>query len=214
MRTGKQKRTAAGVLKRTKLPASVSRPKKRANTAHRETKTTDSAPNRQLTTTVRLKKKRIIAGASARDRALKVLADMRRSPSLTLTQAARNREIDPRLVRQKLPTAFRKDSSGRIKAKPSDRYRQTLYIPSTKPDVRIPVATKNSRDRQLVGRWMDALNAAGRGDFSKLKKFPKGQFVGGVRLPTGTYEVQRILDGQAEQEAPYEGLYRGIARPL
>lgn len=146
-------------------------------------------------------------------RSLQVLGDMRRDPSLTLSQAARNREIDPRLVLKKLPSAFRKDSSGRVKARPSDRYRQTLYIPSTTPDVRIPVSTKNSRERQLVGRWRAALNAAQHGDFSKLKKFPKGQFVGGVRLPTGIYEVQHILEAEAEQETPYEGLYRSIARP-
>lgn len=138
---------------------------------------------------------------------------MRRDPSLTFTQATRNREIDPRSVRKRIASAFRKDSSGRIKARASDRFRQTLYIPSTKPGVRIPVSTRNSHERRSVGRWLDALNAAGRGDFSKLKKFPRGQFVGGVRLPTGTYEVQRIVAALAEEEAPFEGLYRSIARP-
>jgi hypothetical protein len=151
--------------------------------------------------------------SSARDRAFQVLADMRRNPALRFTQAARNREIDPRIVRKMLPSALQKDSSGRVRARTSDRYRQTLYIPSPKPGMRIEVPTKNSKERQLVGRWMDALNAAGRGDFSKLKNFPRKQVVGGVRLKTGTQEIQRILAAMAEEEAPYEGLYRSIAKP-
>lgn len=151
--------------------------------------------------------------AGTRSRALKALADMRRDPSLTFTQAARNREIDPRSVRRHIASAFYKDSSGRIKPRASDRFRQILYIPSTKPGVRIAVPTKNSRERRLVGRWMDALNAAGRGDFSKLKHFPRGRLVGGVRLSTGTDQVQRILNALVEEVTPFEGLYRSIARP-
>jgi hypothetical protein len=151
--------------------------------------------------------------SATRDQALHVLADMRRDASLTFAQAARNREIDPRTVRKHIASVFRKNSSGRIRARPSDRFRPTLHIPSTTPGVSIPVPTKNSRERQLLGRWLGAINAAGRGDFSRLKKFPRKQFVGGVRLPTGAYEVQRILDALAEEEAPFEGLYRGLARP-
>ena len=151
--------------------------------------------------------------ATARKGALNVLADMRRNPSLTLTQAARTREVDPRSVQKHVGSALRKDSSGRIRARASDRFRQTLYIPSSKPGVSIPVPTRNSRERQLVGRWMAAINAAGRGDFSKLKRFPHAQLVGGVRLPTGTHEVQRILRALAEEEAPFEGLYGSLAQP-
>jgi len=151
--------------------------------------------------------------SDTRDRALHVLADMHRNPSLTFTQAARNRDIDPRAARKQLGSALRKDSSGRIRAAASDRFHKTLHIPSKKPGVRISISTKNLRERQLVGRWMAALNAAGRGDWSKLKKFPRGQVVGGVRFPTGTHEVQLILNALAEEEAPFEGLYRSIARP-
>lgn len=156
---------------------------------------------------------RSVKSSDARDRALHVLSDMRRDHSLTLTQAARNREVDPRSVRKQLPSAFLKDSSGRIRARVSDRYRQTLHIPSSKPGVLIPVSTRNSRERQLVGQWMDAINAAGRGDFSKIKKFPRRQIVGGVRLATGPRKVQRILNALAEKDEPFEGLYRSIAKP-
>ncbi len=150
---------------------------------------------------------------SIRDRALNVLADLRRNPSITLTQAARRRKIDPRTVRKQLPSAFRKDSSGRVKAKPSRQRQKTLYIPSDSPGVRVPVPTKNLRERRLVGQWMAALNAAGRNDFSKMKKFPRRQVIGGVRLPTDPKEIQPILIALAEEESPFEGLYRTLVRP-
>ncbi|MGI9101075.1 MAG: hypothetical protein ACR2IF_01405 [Terriglobales bacterium] len=138
---------------------------------------------------------------------------MRRYPSLTLTQAARSREVDPRSVRKQLPSAFIKDSSGRIRPRATDRYRQTLHIPTKKPGVLAPVVTRNSRQRRLLGQWMDAINAAGRGDFSKMKKFPRGQSVGGVRLVTGPRAIQRILNALAEKDEPFEGLYRSMAKP-
>jgi len=151
--------------------------------------------------------------AATRSRAIQVKGDMLRNPSLTFTQAARNRDVDPRSVRKQLSSVLFKDSSGRIKARSSDRFHETLHIPSTQPGVSIPNPTKSRRERRLVGRWMAALNDAGRGDFSKIRKFPKGQSVGGVRLPTDIHEVQRILNALAEEESPYEGLYRTLARP-
>src|SRR5208283_5499219 len=94
------------------------------------------------------------------------------------TQAAHNRKIDPRSVRKQIASAFYKDPSGRIRARGADRFRQTLHIPTSKPEVRIQVPTKSSGERKLVGRWMNALNTAGRGDFSKLKELPRNQLVG------------------------------------
>lgn len=138
---------------------------------------------------------------------------MRRNPGLTFTKAARDRGIDPRSVRKHIPSVFKKDSSGRIKVRNTDRIRQTLYIPTAKPGIQKAVQTKSSRERRLVGRWLAAVNSAGRGDYSKLKRFPKKQSVGGTRLPTGTKEIQRILNALAEEESPFEGLYRSVARP-
>jgi hypothetical protein len=95
----------------------------------------------------------------------------------------------------------------------SDRLRQTLYIPGTEPGEEIPVRTSNSSERQTLGKWMAALNYAGRGDFSRIRAFPRGQSIGGVTLPTSDHEIQRILDALAEAESPFEGLYRTIAGP-
>jgi hypothetical protein len=145
-------------------------------------------------------------------KSLNVLSDMLRNPSLTFTRATLKRGVDRRSARKDLGSALGKDHSGRIKARRSDRIRFTLHIPSVIPDVPIPVSTKNYRERQLVGQWMDALNDAGRDDFSKIDRFPRGQVIGGVRLPTSRDEIQRILDAMAETENPFEGLYRSLAR--
>jgi hypothetical protein len=150
---------------------------------------------------------------SARERSFLVRRDMLRDPSLSLTQAARNRDVDPRTVRAHFGPALQKDSSGRIKVKPNDRLRQTLYIPGPEPGEEIPVPTSSSNERRLLGKWMSALNFAGRGDFTRIRAFPRGQSIGGVTLPSSDYEIQRILDALAEAEAPFEGLYRTIARP-
>jgi hypothetical protein len=74
----------------------------------------------------------------------------------------------------------------------------------------MPVPTQSKKERLLLGRWMAALNSAGRGDFSKIDKFPKN--IGGILLPTKRAEVQQILVSLAEQESPFEGLYRTIVR--
>jgi hypothetical protein len=130
---------------------------------------------------------------SIHKRASLVRRDMLDNPSLTLTKASRNRKVDPRSVIKRFPTDFQKDSSGRIRVRPNDRSHHTLFIPGSKPGEEIPVPTKSARERRTIGRWMKALNTAGRGDFSKIRQFPGGQVVGGVRLPTDDEEIQRIL---------------------
>jgi hypothetical protein len=150
---------------------------------------------------------------STRKRASLVRRDMLRRPSLSLARAARRRRVDPRSVVKHFPTDFQKDSSGRIKARPNDRSRQTLFIPGFQPGEEIAVPTKSARDRRLLGLWLGALKAAGRGNFSKMEKFPRGLSIGGFRLHTNRAEVQRILNSLAETESPFEGLYRTLARP-
>jgi hypothetical protein len=102
---------------------------------------------------------------STRDRSLQILRDMERNPSLSFTQACLNRNIDPRTVESHVGPALRRDSSGRIKLRKSDKLRQILYIPSAEPGKEIPVATSNSSERQLLGRWMAALNYGDSGNY-------------------------------------------------
>ena len=143
---------------------------------------------------------------------LLVHEDMLRNPLLSLTKAAHKRRVDPRSVVAHFPTRFRKDSSGRIKARGVAGKLKTLYIPWSEPGEVMPVPTKSKAERILLGRWMAALNAAGRGDFSKIDEFPKNKRIGGVLLPTKHEEVQQILVSLADQESPFEGLYRTIVR--
>jgi hypothetical protein len=150
---------------------------------------------------------------STYNRASKVHQDMLRNRSLSFARAARKRKIDGRTVLYHFGSDFEKDSSGRIKARSIGRRRQTLFIPGPETGQEIPVPTKNASERRVVGRWMAALNAAGRDDFSQMDRFPRNKSVGGVRLPTNRNEVQRILKALAEKESPFEGLYRTLARP-
>jgi hypothetical protein len=96
---------------------------------------------------------------------------------------------------------------GRIRVTKSDRLRATLHIPSNKSDVFIPIHTKSSRERYLVGEWFASINEAARNDFDRLNKFPKGTFIDGIQLPTGANEVQRILEAMEGAESPFERLY-------
>jgi hypothetical protein len=145
---------------------------------------------------------------SARIKALHVLSDLRREPNLSLTQAAKNREINTRSVRKQIGSQLKQERpGGRIRATSSDRLRETLNIPSTKPGVLIPIHTRSSKERYLVGEWFASIIEAGRDDFSRLNRFPKRTYVGGVRLPTGVYEVQKMLEAMENSESPFERLY-------
>jgi len=143
----------------------------------------------------------------------RLVADMAGDSSLAFTPTARKRGLDPRWVLREFGSQLEKDSSGRIRAKTRSRRRKTLYIPTATPDVRTPVATRNQRERKKVGKWMAAINAARGGNFSKLKKLPRRLVIGGVRLETSPKKVQEILVALAEQESPFEGLYRAMVRP-
>jgi hypothetical protein len=146
---------------------------------------------------------------STRAKALHVLSDLRRDPKLTLTQAAKNREVSPRSIRKYIESQLRQERpGGKLRVTASDRLRATLHIPSTKPDVLIPIHTRGSKERYLVGEWFASIIEAGRGNFARLNRFPKGTFIDGVRLPTGPYEVQKILEAMENSESPFERLYR------
>jgi hypothetical protein len=145
---------------------------------------------------------------STRAKALHVLSDLRRDPKLTLTQAAKNREVSPRSIRKYIESQLKQERpGGKLRVTASDRLRATLHIQSTKPDVLIPIQTKSSRERYLVGEWFASINEAARGDFDRLHKFPKGTVIGGVQLPTDAYEVQLILEAMESAESPFERLY-------
>jgi len=84
--------------------------------------------------------------------------------------------------------------------------RATLQV-QIKPGDLTPLHTKSSKERYLVGEWVAAINEAARGDFARLNRFPKDTYIDGVRLPTGTDEVQTILEALENSESPFEQLY-------
>jgi hypothetical protein len=157
-------------------------------------------------------RKNSLRQSSTYKRASQVQRDMIRDPLLSFARAVRKRRIDPRTVLKHFPSRFRKNSSGRIKAYAVPRRQKTLYIPWFEPGEVKPIPTKSKAERLLLGRWMAALNTARDGDFSKIDKFPKNKRIGGVLLPTKHAEIQQILLNLAEQESPFEGLYRTIVR--
>src|SRR5436309_6376518 len=95
------------------------------------------------------------------------------------SRAARERGIDPRSRHVYVTKLFYKDSSGRIHARKTDNYAQKFNIPTTKPDVFDTITARGSAERSLAGRWLNALKAAGDGDFSLLQNFRKNTFVDG-----------------------------------
>lgn len=134
-------------------------------------------------------------------------------PSLSFTAAAHKWAVDPRWLKKHYGSEFEKDSSGRIKAKVRNPRHKTLYKPTATPGMPAPVVTKSKHERLLLGEWMAALNAAGKGNWSKMRRFPKGKRIGGVLLETDPNEVQEILEALADEETPFEALYRAVARP-
>lgn len=142
-----------------------------------------------------------------RSRLLQVASDMRRDNTLAFTQACHNRGVNPQSRHRHVTALFYKDASGKVRPRKTDSYAQEISIPSTRPGVSIHFVARGSKERQLVGEWFAALKEAGGGDFTRLSTFPKGTFVDGVRLPTGAYEVQCILEAMEDSESPLEELY-------
>jgi hypothetical protein len=137
-----------------------------------------------------------------------LLSDLRRDPNLSPTRAARNRGITLDSARRHIGSELKQEGpGGRIRVTKSDRLRATLHIPTKNPDILTPIRTKSSNQRYLVGEWLASVNAAARGDFDRLKRFPKGVVIDGVPLPTDASEVQQILEAMESTETPFEQLY-------
>src|ERR1039458_3665457 len=82
---------------------------------------------------------------SARDRALHVLAALRRDPNLSLTHAAKLEGVKRETVKKYLPSALT-ETHGKFRATKSDRYQATLYIPGAHGNP-VAVTTHSSKDR-------------------------------------------------------------------
>ncbi len=96
-----------------------------------------------------------------RARALQVKADMLRNPLLTRTEAARNRRIDPRTIDKEIPSAFYKDSSGRIKARVSESLSSDTFHSGHKTG-RADSGPDQALPRTAASRPLDGCTQCGR----------------------------------------------------
>lgn len=93
-----------------------------------------------------------------------------RAENEPLSRIARALGLDPKAVRQLIPSAFRKDRRGRVIATKRDSYLRVLTIPGSKGTRE--VAVKDSRTASVLAKYADAVRSyVRRGDPSPLKDF-------------------------------------------
>src|SRR5208337_417125 len=126
---------------------------------------------------------------SARDRALHVLAAMRRDPKLSLTHAATLECVRPDTVKKYLPSALKK-TDGKFRPTKSDRYTATLYIPDAHGSA-IAVKTHSSKKREQLGQYLRDLGRYLRGKRDALAPW-HGKRIAGIELVTGGRTIESI----------------------
>jgi hypothetical protein len=149
---------------------------------------------------------------SAAIRAINVIGDMRRGK--TFSEAIENRQISARTVKKYVGSLLQQEKPGaHITAASSDRRHFIMAIPNVKKEY-VEVSTSSSKERELIGEWLAAMNEARLGDLNRLDAFHKGYpslFIGGVRIP-GPNESRRILELWSEAGLPFETPYKRVAR--
>ena len=150
--------------------------------------------------------KQITPGQKAqRSQAFKLLR-LRRE-GMSWRDAQEQSGITTRTAQRYFPKAFYRDSGGKLQVTDHDRYVEQFRLPTTRPGKLEVVRARGSRERSLCGRWLNALKAAGDGDFGPIDAFPKNVFIDGYRLSTSHYVVQRIDEALSESEHKFDELY-------
>jgi predicted DNA-binding protein (UPF0251 family) len=126
---------------------------------------------------------------------------------LTWKDAENQAGVTRRAAERDLPRAFFHDERGRLRVHRYDPYTRRLRIPTTKPGEFRLLRARGSRKSSLVGKWLNAIKAAGHLDFSLIDALPRKVFVDGIRLATSHYEVSRIAAAAAESDEPFEDIY-------
>ena len=117
----------------------------------------------------------------ARDRALHVVAAMRRDPNLSLSQAAKREGVKPETVKRHFSPSLRK-VAGKFTATKSDRHSATLYIPDAHGNP-VPLLTRSSKERRQASNYLRDLGRYLRGQKNALAKW-HGKKIAGVELVT------------------------------
>jgi hypothetical protein len=130
-----------------------------------------------------------------------------RSGGISLRQAAREFEIDPRTVVRRGGSALRRRKSGRYAATPTDRLLSLLKIVT--PEGLRDVLVSSSRQRSRLGRYWSALQKhLQTGDSSALLKF-EGKYIidaHGSRIPflTDLDQINRLASADVLR---FESIY-------
>jgi hypothetical protein len=128
------------------------------------------------------------------NRALHVIAKMR-SEGISLTRAAREFGLTPRIVKVRAGSALRKTKSGRYVPRPRDKLLRVLVIPG--PQGQREVVVKDSVVASKIAEYSDAVQKYLRtGDSSRLKIFRRIKLLDEtgkrIKLLTDLAELQRL----------------------
>jgi hypothetical protein len=132
---------------------------------------------------------------SAYDRALHVIAAMRRDPKLRLTTAAKSHGVKAETIRKYFPSEIRK-SGGRLRARKGDRYSATIYLPDAHGNS-VPLQTRSSRERKRASQYLRDLGRYLRGQKNALAGW-HGKNIAGVELVTAGRTIVGIEPALSE----------------
>ncbi len=127
--------------------------------------------------------------SDARDRALHVLAAMRRDSSLSLAHAAKLQGVKPATVKKHFSYALRK-TGGKFRVTKSDRYAGTLYVPDAHGNP-VPLPTRSSQQRKQASNYLRDLGRYLRGKRNVLAGW-HGKKIAGVELVTAGRTIVAI----------------------
>jgi hypothetical protein len=133
---------------------------------------------------------------------------MLRDPTLTASQAAKDRGVSIRDLWKYIPKAFKKESSGRIRAV-ADRYARRMEVPG--PDGPVVIKISGSKARNEIARYRNDVFSFQRGDLTALDKW-QGVTVQGHKLLTDPEILMTLGEADnlpehfgSEQVTPYSG---------
>jgi hypothetical protein len=132
---------------------------------------------------------------SARDRALHVVAAMRRDPKLRLTAGAKLHGVKAETIRKYFPSELSL-SGGQIRVRKSDRYSATIYLPDAHGNS-VPIQTRSSRERKQASQYLKDLGRYLRGQKNALAPW-HGKQIAGVPLVTAGRTIVAIEPALSE----------------
>lgn len=139
---------------------------------------------------------------AARDRALHVIAAMRRDPNLRLSAASRQHGVKAKTIRKYFPSELRK-SHGSFRVRKSDRYSATIYLPDRYGN-NVPLPTGSSKERKQASQYLRDLGRYLRGQKDALARW-HGKKIAGVELVTSGRTIVAIEPALSEFS-----LYRAV----